>query len=548
MHSVTRRSVIRLGAAAAACTAAAPLLSSCSGDAPAEGLADRISNPDPNINPTGMPIVKEKTTIRMMTSRSSATAEDWDKVASMKKMEELSNIHVDWGLVPSEQASEKRNLALASGDYPEVLHRTGISAIDLAKYGEAGTLLPFNELIEQYMPNLKKLLDDNPDIRKGITFPDGNIYSAPLLYDPDFASLLMSQKLWVRKDWLDMFGMRPPSTLEEFEAYLDEVKGRNPAPKGTVVPFTDDGDKGDQVFASMMGPFGLSNHGRGAGNFDLGEDGAVRYWPASEGQREALTYLNRLYDKGLIQSDIFSTTDDQVRALGRQGLIGAVVTQAPIQVYGREQGEKYVALPPLKRSAGDEMPQWPLIASSVAALGHYALTDKCEHPIEAARWMDHFYGDEGNRLFFMGIEGVSYQKTDDGYEYLPVITDNPDGLTPDEARKPYVNYMGGGYPGIVMEKHFEGWESTPQAREGTAVVWDQRPEEVWPAFTVTTEEATDLATLTTDVDKLTTESRDNFIVGKLKLSEWDSHVAKYENAGLPRYLEIQQAAYERYRG
>jgi len=544
MRSLTRRSVLRLGATAVSGGAAAALLSSCSGDKPTDEVLDKINNPDPNINATGMPIVKEKTTLHMMSGRSPSTAEDWNQVASMKKMEEISNIHVDWGLVPYDSISEKRNLALASGDYPGILHRTGLGAIDLAKYGEAGTLLAINELIDEYMPNLKALIDGSEEIRKGITFPDGNIYSAPLLYDPEFASLLMSQKLWVRKDWLDKFGMEPPETLDEFEAYLEEVQGHNPE----AIPFTDDGDAGAQVFASMMGPFGLSNRGRAAGNFDLDENGALRFWPASDGQREAVTYLNRLYAKGLIQKDIYSVSLDQVRNLGRKGLIGAYVTQAPIQVFGEEQGEKYIALPPLKQAAGDEVPQWPLITSPVASLGTYALTDKCEHPIEAARWMDYWYGEEGNRLFFMGIEGLSYEKKGDSYEYVPEITDNPDGLSPDDARKPYVNYMGGGYPGIVLEKHFQGWESTPQAREGTAVLWDYRPEEVWPRFTFTTDEAVELSSLTTDIDKLTTESRDNFIVGKMKPSEWDDHVARYDNAGLPRYLEIQQAAYDRYKG
>lgn len=547
MRSLTRRSVLRLSATAVAGGAVAAMASSCSSGDPTDEVSDLIDNPDPNINTSGMPIVKEKTTLRMMSGRPPSTAEDWNQVKSIQRMEELSNIHVDWGLVPYESMSEKRNLAMASGDYPGILYRTSLGPIDLAKYGEAGTLLPLNRLIDEYMPNLKALVDANEEIRKGITFPDGNIYGAPTLYDPEFHSLLLSQKLWIRKDWLDKFGMEPPTTLEEFEAYLEEVKGSNPAPKGTAIPFSDQ-SSGGQVFASMMGPFGLSNRGRSAGNVDLDESGALRYWPASDGQREAVTFLNRLYGKGLIQSDVFSAQGDQVRSLGRQGLFGAFVTQAPVEIFGDEEGEKFMALPPLKKSAGDEVPQWPLITSPVVALGNFVLTDKCEHPIEAARWMDYWYGDEGNRLFFMGIEGVSYEKEGDSYEYVDEITDNPDGLTPDEARKPYVIYIGGGYPGIVLEEHFKGWESTPQAREGTAVLWDHRPEEVWAPFTYTTDEATEMNGLTTDLDKLTAESRDNFITGKLNPADWDKHVAQYENAGLPRYMEIQQAALDRYQG
>lgn len=31
------------------------------------------------------------------------------------------------------------------------------------------------------------------------------------------------------------------------------------------------------------------------------------------------------------------------------------------------------------------------------------MTDRCEHPIEAARWMDFWYSEEGARMFFMGL-------------------------------------------------------------------------------------------------------------------------------------------------
>src|SRR5699024_5285251 len=72
------------------------------------------------------------------------------------------------------------------------------------------------------------------------TFPDGNIYSLPTIYDPDFDALNMQTKMWVRQDWLDQFGMDPPSTLEEFEAYLVEVKNGDPNGNGEAdeIPYS----------------------------------------------------------------------------------------------------------------------------------------------------------------------------------------------------------------------------------------------------------------------------------------------------------------------
>src|SRR5690625_7877166 len=101
-----------------------------------------------------------------------------------------------------------------------------MNAVDIAQYGEQGTLIVLNDVIDQYMPNLTALLDENEDIRKGLTFPDGNIYSLPTIYDPDFDALNMQTKMWVRQDWLDQFGMDPPSTLEEFERSEERRVGK----------------------------------------------------------------------------------------------------------------------------------------------------------------------------------------------------------------------------------------------------------------------------------------------------------------------------------
>src|SRR5690625_6141733 len=100
----------------------------------------------------------------------------------MKEAEKLTNMHVDFGLAPSDGVGEKRNLALTSGDYPEVFYRTGIPAGDIAKYGEQGTFVPLNDLMDEYMPNLTAIMDDNPTISDGVTLLDGIILSALRIY------------------------------------------------------------------------------------------------------------------------------------------------------------------------------------------------------------------------------------------------------------------------------------------------------------------------------------------------------------------------------
>ncbi|HIT75953.1 MAG TPA: ABC transporter substrate-binding protein, partial [Candidatus Avipropionibacterium avicola] len=276
------------------------------------------------------------------------------------------------------------------------------------------------------------------------------------------------------------------------------------------------------------------------------ESGALRFWPTSDQYRELMEFIQRLYGKGLIQQDIFTSDTGKFNNLGGQGILGAVGTQSPTAYFGAEYGDRYVSLPPLKKKAADPIPSWNSASSALQSIGQFVITDKSEHPIETARWMDFHYGDEGARLFFMGIEGETYRRTDDGeYEFLPEITDNPDGLTLDEALRPYVTYLGGGYAGIVTEDYFKAFNE--QSLEGVKAVAPHKLEEVWPVFTYTSDEAAELSGLSTDITKLFGESQASFVTGKMTGDDWSTMLEQYDTIGLSRFMEIQQAAYDRYR-
>ncbi|MFX4272346.1 extracellular solute-binding protein [Propionibacteriaceae bacterium Y1685] len=537
MTALDRRHFLIVGASVLAASACS---SSGAGDA-----QDKIDNPDPNLNTTGMPIVKEPVTLSFLSGRPPMTADDWNAVESMKYMEQISGVHVDFGTVPLDGVKERRNLALASGDYPGALFRTSLSAGEIAKYADQGTFISLSTLIDKYMPNLTAIMEKRPNVRKGLTFPDGNIYSLPQIYDPEFLGMRYMMKLWVRQDWLDKFGMDVPTTLDEYEAYLTSVVKENPAREGDAIGLADGAKFGD-LYSTMLGTFGIGNKGTDVGSVDLDPDsGKVRFVPTADGYREMMTYLNKLYAQGLIMPDLFSTDAAKFNTLGGQGLLGSAATQTPSGFFGKE-GENYVALAPLKKSSDAPQPQWHAVRSELAGIGQFVMTDRNEHPIETARWMDHFYSDEGARLFFMGIEGKSYEKRGDGYELTDDIAHNPDGKSIDDGLRPYVIYMGGRYPGYATAAYFKGVENTPQATEGSKVVQPHALEEVWPAFNYTKEEAAEMESISADIGKYASESRAAFITGQKPLTEWDAHLAQFEQMGLPRYLEIQQAALERF--
>src|SRR5699024_8838968 len=140
-----------------------------------------------NFNETGFPIVNEPITLKMFAGKSAQNVNsDWNDILIWNEYEKKTKVHLDWvEQVQTESLEEKRNLALTGGDLPDVFYLASVPAIDIYKYGQQNVFIELNDLIDQYAPNLSALMDEYPEIRKGVTFPDGKIYSIPSLVSPD---------------------------------------------------------------------------------------------------------------------------------------------------------------------------------------------------------------------------------------------------------------------------------------------------------------------------------------------------------------------------
>ena len=68
---------------------------------------------------------------------------------------------------PTLARPEKRQIALASGDYPDLFLLVPwvdqFNQAEIMKFGQQGVAIPLNDLIEEYAPNVQKALDNHPD-------------------------------------------------------------------------------------------------------------------------------------------------------------------------------------------------------------------------------------------------------------------------------------------------------------------------------------------------------------------------------------------------
>lgn len=495
-----------------------------------------------NLNDEEFPIVKEEIELDMFVT-SAPGANDWNDILIWNTYEEMTNIKVNWEMVPSDSVDEKRNLKFASNQtLPDAFYASGITPLDILKYGEQGVLIELNDLIDEYAPNIKALFEEYPDVEAALTFPDGKIYSLPGFYSPEFSSLIIGNRPWYNEKWLDELGMDVPETTDEFYEYLKLVKENDPAGNGQSIGFGS--SEMDYLVNWVRGAFGLGNTGRAYIDKDP-DEGDVRFYPVAEEYKEMLKYLNKLYSEELIDQNIFSIEQGQFLANAAEGRYGSTVFWTPADLFG-EAGGDFVGGQALEGPYGDK--QFNYINYPAYNIGKFVITRDNKHPEATMRWIDYFYSDEGSKLMFMGIEGETYEVTDEGdYVYMDQIRNSEEGLTLDQEVAKYLTWVVG-VPAILKEEYFQGSEKHPTALESAENLEPYLIDEHWPAFLYTNEENRKLTSLENDIHKYVDEMRDLFISGKEDIDEkWDEYVEKIEQMKLEEYLEIVNAAYDRFK-
>lgn len=538
MMTVKKR---RVYGAVASMMLAASILGACS-DKESGNEKGPSSNVD-NVNETGMPIVKENIEVDGFAAKFFAS-QDWDKLMLWEEFEKQSNIHINWTTVQTEALAEKKNLLLAAGDYPELFFASAFSKTDLIKYGEQGVFLALDDYIDKYAPNFKAILDKYPSVKQGVTMANGKIYGFPTIYDPEFASLRVGAP-WINQVWLDKLGLKSPESTDELFEVLKAFKEQDPNGNGKA----DEQGWGtgygiNQLIGFLRGTFGLNKQGTMNANFDF-KDGTeeFRFVPTTDEYKQMLEFLNKLYTEGLINKDIFTVEPQVFAAEATKGNFGMLSEVDPKELF---KLDGYVGAQVLEGPNGDR--QFTAMSNGLGNLGMFVLTDKAKNPEAMVRWIDHLYGDEGTKMFFMGFEGVTYEEDAEGnFKYLETITNNPDGKNMDQAISDYLTWPGGYYPGIVTQKFFQGAEAKENSVKNAEQVepFGLKDEDILPGLNYTVEESEQVSAIATDINTFIDESIAGFVTGKTSFDKWDDYVKTIEKMGLEDYLELAQGAYER---
>lgn len=496
-----------------------------------------------NFNLTGFPIVNEPITLRGFGGRA---PEDlpWEECVIHQIYEEMTNIKIVWELADVENITEIRNIKLASGDLPDFFFMARIPVIDQITYGANGMFVPLNDLIEKYAPNIKYILENEPDVRKLWTMPDGKIYSVSGLIGSDNVVGLMPQKWWIKMSYVkECNDGKLPTTTEELYEFLKNVKNKYP----DMTPLSSHRLK--WIMRALKGSYGLGNRSAYTHEYVSWdeENQTVRLDMTTDRYKEMLKYLNRLYTEGLLDPAIFTQEMASYVANGKAGKYAFIHGNTPgvfgfkEEEWNDENSENYwYCGVHLVGPFGDDIMSTYMPQSFMP--GQFVITNVNKYPEATIRWVDYFLdGGEGSIFFSEGLEGVSYdidpvtgKRVRDRYK--KEITGKQytfSGSYPVTYRTAAT--LNGGPPSL----------DTPYGR-GLAELYKTRPKSVWGEFTYTLEEAEEMAVLKTDIEGYVLEVEAKLITGEMSFDEWDTIQNNLKKMGLDRYIEIYNIAAKRF--
>jgi putative aldouronate transport system substrate-binding protein len=131
------------------------------------------------------------------------------------------NLKYKWISKSGDEAQQKMNVALASGDIPDILY---LNSVQLSQAARAGIIEDLTPYIDKYAsPEVKEHLSKIGDWKKAATF-GGKIMAFPHLTDiaPELGFL------WVRSDWLKNLNLQPPKTWADVRAVSKAFTTQDP--------------------------------------------------------------------------------------------------------------------------------------------------------------------------------------------------------------------------------------------------------------------------------------------------------------------------------
>lgn len=245
------------------------------------------------------------------------TYEDNAYTRYLREILNIQNVDV-FELEAGGSYEEALEMAIADKDIPDVLVVNGRD--NLIRLAEDGLIEDLTEVYEECTTDTIKEMYDScgEDLLDSATF-NGRLYAFPNVAIDDGEMLL-----WLRADWIEQLGLEEPKSMEEAMEIVKAFVENDIAGGGQTIGLA----CSTGLIAGSSETYGVdgifTKYGSAPEKWILDDDGQVVYGSLTDETKEALGYLNELYEEGILDSRFLLRKTENIDELVAEGQCGAV--------------------------------------------------------------------------------------------------------------------------------------------------------------------------------------------------------------------------------
>ena len=266
------------------------------------------------------------------------------------------------------------SMSIAMSDIPDIMVVNSFG--DVALMYKMGLLADLSESYENCASDAIKEMYESygSELLDSVTF-DGQLVAIPETNIAEGPSLL-----WLRQDWLEELGLDEPKTLDDVEYIISKFIEADSNRVGLVTNASLCGESGysSQYLTDIV----FANFGAYPKHWLEREDGTIVYGSVQPEAKEALSYLNSWYNKGILDKDFLFRSTSDIIGLIRSGRCGSFFgpwwsPNNPL-LDMKEDGKQVQWKPYLIQTNEDGTTIYP--STNPTNYKYVVVSKECEHP------------------------------------------------------------------------------------------------------------------------------------------------------------------------
>lgn len=490
-----------------------------------------------------------------MSSQAATKWNSYDEHPAVLMMEEYTGLDLQFVHPPQDDDGTYFSSVIASGMWPDLWKA------DFANYPgdvdgaiDDGLLININDYVnEETAPNWYKYYSALDEHGKKNFVNDSGIYTKlGVSLDPE-GILNGEQHVGpiVRKDLIDALGIESPTSLDDFTAMLYALKESGVQTPLGLYKFTE-WDATNSNF--IAGAFGVMLDS-GKQGFILDDEQNAHYSRIADGWKEYVTYLNTLYNDGIIDREFVNRSEADTKKKLYNGEVAVMAVgnweTQEVKLLGSTADANFeiagINLP--RKDADAEYHYGNRREQATDGNNGWQISTTCSNPELVVKFIDFLYSDYGLELTNYGPQEydghVIWTKDEEGhYVFSDYMLNNPEvafntirsWYSIDNMQSIYhEDYQRMQYDADICWQCWDAWGYNVDNSGHVPV-----------GISLTADESNDVVKTMDTITAYTSEMTYKFILGEESLDNWDAYVQKVKDLGIAGVEEIYTNATARY--